>query len=357
MAENEDVKVYKCTNFGACTKADSGEEIKIPTIETIGGTPPCPHCHQNTLEEQIKKGFPAKIVGIIAAGVLAVAGAGYGIWSLVGGSSDPLDKIAKIELSKEKITLLVGGKPKTVKATAVDKDGKEIKNAKLTYQWTIDNNDIATVTQEGEIAAVKEGDAIVTVTVDGQKQGISATCEVKVKKGPEGIMIKNISITDAKDFTLKKGGTKKLEYKAEPTDHNETVAWESSDPSVATVDANNGLVTAVKRGSAKITAKAMKVSSEPVTVTVVEDNGPEPPGPLNLGYGIYEGPIKNGKANGIGGTIRFTRSYSIDLKKASGETVEVNSGDKLVNVKMENNRIIQGQLKRTDGSQRWIIIG
>ena len=80
-------------------------------------------------------------------------------------------------------------------------------------------------------------------------------------------------------------------------------------------------------------------------------------GTVNLGYGIYEGPTKGGKANGIGGTIRFTRTYSIDLKKATGETVEVNAGDRMINVKMENNRIIQGQLKRADGSQKWIIIG
>ena len=312
MAENEDVKVYKCTNFGACTKADSGEEIKIPTIETIGGTPPCPHCHQNTLEEQIKKEFPAKTVGIIAAGVLAVAGAGYGIWSLVGGSSDPLDKIGKIELSKEKITLLVGGKPKTVKATAVDKDSKEIKDAKLTYQWTIDNNDIATVTQEGEIAAVKEGDAIVTVTIDGQKQGISATCEVKVKEAPKGKMIEKISITNTKDFTLKEGGTKKLEYKAEPADHNETVAWESSDPSVATVD-DEGLVTAVREGKTEILAKASKVTSTSVTVTVNTKNTKDVGGEPWANYATFDGT-----------TMTFTKRHIIP-----GTNQTANPGDKV----------------------------
>lgn len=59
-------------NFGACEKANSGEIIKIATIETLGGIPECPCCHQNTLEEQIKKGAPWKLVGTIAAVVVVV---------------------------------------------------------------------------------------------------------------------------------------------------------------------------------------------------------------------------------------------------------------------------------------------
>ena len=80
-------------------------------------------------------------------------------------------------------------------------------------------------------------------------------------------------------------------------------------------------------------------------------------GSLNLGYGTYEGPINNGEAHGLGGTITFTIPYTIDLKNANGDVVEVGPGDQLINVKMNNGRIIQGLLKRADGSQRWIIIG
>ena len=156
----------------------------------------------------------------------------------------------------------------------------------------------------------------------------------KVDETKEIVDIKQLSIKDAKDFTLAPGATKTLTYIAEPKENDEEPEWESSNPSVATVT-EDGVVKAVAEG---------------VEPKVQSNN-------VNLGYGIYEGPTKNGKAHGIGGLIRFTRSYSIDLKKASGETVEVFSGDKLVNVKMDNNRIIQGLLKRTDGSQRWIIIG
>jgi hypothetical protein len=80
-------------------------------------------------------------------------------------------------------------------------------------------------------------------------------------------------------------------------------------------------------------------------------------GELNLGYSIYNGPISNGKAHGSGGTLRFTRSYTIDLKQLSGEKVEVNSGDRMVDVTMNNNRLISGLLKMQNGDTRWINIG
>lgn len=80
-------------------------------------------------------------------------------------------------------------------------------------------------------------------------------------------------------------------------------------------------------------------------------------GELNLGYFIYNGPILNGKAHGSGGTLRFTRSYTIDLKQLSGEKVEVNSGDRMVDVTMNNNRLISGLLKMQNGDTRWINIG
>ena len=53
----------------------------------------------------------------------------------------------------------------------------------------------------------------------------------------------------------------------------------------------------------------------------------------------------------------FTRSYTIDLKQLSGEQVEVNSGDRMVDVTMNNNRLISGLLKMQNGDTRWINIG
>jgi len=80
-------------------------------------------------------------------------------------------------------------------------------------------------------------------------------------------------------------------------------------------------------------------------------------GNLDLGWGIYEGPMQSGKAHGVGGTISVTAHHNLDLKTADGQTIDLEPGDQLVNVKMSNGRIVQALLKRADGSQRWIIIG
>lgn len=82
---------------------------------------------------------------------------------------------------------------------------------------------------------------------------------------------------------------------------------------------------------------------------------PKPqPKSYNMGWGVYEGPMSGGKPNGFGGSIIVRSNYSIDLKKASGETVEVSSGDKIMNVKMENGRMRQGEIHFADGTRRFI---
>jgi len=344
-------------NIGNCDFANSGKEFEIAEGDKLE-CPNC-HCHSEMLVEV--KPFPWKLIAIIAAAVVVLAGAGFGIYSLIGGGPE----IDKIKLEPKSLALVVGQRD-VVKATVVDKDGNEIKDAKVTYKWTVKDEKIVSVTQGGEVAALKKGKTAITVKIEGDDKNLRATCQVEVNEGqepgpetepePQEVLITSLSVDNA-SISLKKGDTKQLHYQAAPEPNDESPIWVSSDPNVATVDAN-GVVTAVKKGQAEIIVKAQNVQSTPVKVTVKEGSDPQPePRGVNLGYGIYEGPTSGGKANGIGGTIRFTRSYTIDLKKASGETVEVSAGDRMINVKMKDNRIIQGQLKRTDGSQRMIVIG
>ena len=325
MAQSEDVKIYNCQNFGACTAADSNQDIKIPAIETIGGVPPCPHCHQQTLVEKPQGShFPVKLVAIIAAAVVLLAGAGFGISKLFGGGQE----IDKIKLDPKSITLDVGQKD-VIKATVVDKDGKEITDAKVVYKWTVKNEKVASVTQGGEVAALKKGKTSITVKIEGDDTH-RATCQVEVNGGtlppPPPPLIKTIAITDAKNFTLKKGDNKQLQYQATPESNSETPVWVSSDPSVATVDAT-GLVTAVKKGTAQISVKAKKVASAPVTVTVTEEPKPDGggggvrTGTLRLSYGTYTGQIKNGYPNGQGRLV-YKTSRQISRFDSKGRTAE-----------------------------------
>lgn len=74
----------------------------------------------------------------------------------------------------------------------------------------------------------------------------------------------------------------------------------------------------------------------------------------NLKCGKYEGPMTGGKPNGIGGTITVTRSYSIDLKDGSGNSVSIEPGDRISNTKFKNGVLQQGQLIRGNGERKFL---
>lgn len=347
------MKKYKCMNVGNdCDYANKGTEFEIAEGEKLE----CPKCHMEMLAEV--KGPNWKLIGGIAVGLLLCAVIGFSVWSIIG--SDP--EIDKIKLDKKNITLVAGQKD-VIKATVVDKDGNEIKDAKVKFSWSVKDDKIASITQGGEVDALKKGKTSITVKIEGDEKNHRATCQVEVKdpSGPQPPVnegaIEQIAIKDAKDFTLKVKGTKTLAFEALPENHKETPVWESSDPSVATVDAN-GLVTAVKEGETTISIVAKKVSAS-VKVTVKKNEGGDDdnkhmPDKINLGYGIYEGPCKGGKAHGVGGEVRITRSYSLDLKKAPTEFVQLNSGDRIVNTKFVNGQLKQGEIHFSDGRRKWI---
>ena len=99
------------------------------------------------------------------------------------------------------------------------------------------------------MTAVKAGSATITAKA-GDK---SATCAVTVKA--KVVPVSSVSLNKA-TLELTEGDSETLTATVAPDNAtNKTVTWSSSDASVATVD-NGGKVTAVKAGSATITAKA-----------------------------------------------------------------------------------------------------
>ena len=115
--------------------------------------------------------------------------------------------------------------------------------------WTSSNPDVVKVWQSGVVTAVKAGNAVITVkTVDG---GFTATCKITVV-----IPVTSVKInTTAK--TLEAGKTFQLAAWPQPANaSNKAVTWSSSNPDVAKVW-QNGVVTAVKAGTANITVKTV----------------------------------------------------------------------------------------------------
>lgn len=146
-----------------------------------------------------------------------------------------------IELSHSQLTLKTG---ETARLTAT------VENAGdgVILTWKSADETIATIDQNGEVTAVNAG----TTTVTAELNGTTANCLVTVVNPPSI----NLSQTS---LTLEAGESFKLTATTENAG-NTAIEWKSSDESVAIVD-QEGLVTAIKAGSASITAECEGASA------------------------------------------------------------------------------------------------
>ena len=116
-----------------------------------------------------------------------------------------------------------------------------------TVTWSSSSNAVATI-KEGVVTAVKEGSATITAKAGGK----TAVCEVKVNA--KFVAVTSITL-DQTSLDLKEGETSTLTATVKPDNATDkAVAWTSSNDKVATV--KDGKVTAVKEGTATITATA-----------------------------------------------------------------------------------------------------
>ena len=136
-----------------------------------------------------------------------------------------------------------------------------------TVSWASSKQSAATVSNTGLVTAIAEGISTITASAGGK----SGTCTITVSKKVVEVSSVELDKTSAQ---LKAGETVTLTATVKPDDATDkTVTWSTSDSSVATVD--NGVVTAIKVGSATITAKAgdksatCSISVVPTLVTSV----------------------------------------------------------------------------------------
>jgi uncharacterized protein YjdB len=153
------------------------------------------------------------------------------------------------------------GETVVLSVTVVDDTGKPV-TVPRTITWSTSDAAVARVV-DGKVEAVGPGSATLTAAT-GSLKGIAAVT-VRV---PE---FAKLALTPAKTQTLKKGD--RFTFKVAALDKKGQkvggvpVAWKSSDPRIASVSAD-GVVTAVKKGSAKITATASgKSATVGVSVT------------------------------------------------------------------------------------------
>ena len=147
--------------------------------------------------------------------------------------------VTGISLNKNETTIARGATEQLTATVVPEGTGS-------TVAWSSDNEEVATVDQNGLVTAVGKGTANITATAGGQ----SASCKVTVNAPLQGIQI------TGEQSTIKKGQTTQLSviYEPEDTTDDATVTWSSDNEDVATVD-QTGLVKAVADGTANIKAK------------------------------------------------------------------------------------------------------
>lgn len=104
-------------------------------------------------------------------------------------------------------------------------------------KWSSDNEEVATVDENGEVYAHKSGTATITVTsYDGS---VSNSCEIIVAK-----LVTGVSIEPAEVELTELGKTVQLTAKIQPEDAtNKNVTWKSSNESVCMVSDKGELLT------------------------------------------------------------------------------------------------------------------
>ena len=148
--------------------------------------------------------------------------------------------------------------------------------------FTSSDESVATVDENGRVTALKEGITTITVTAEENGQKFEDKYELTV----EEVKMDSIAI-DTVDFELGINRTQQLNvnFYPENTTDDRTVTWSSSDDSIVTVD-ENGVVTALKEGTAVITATVGDKTAQ-VTVTSVivpiESIEIQLPGKINIG--------------------------------------------------------------------------
>ena len=157
----------------------------------------------------------------------------------------------------DKTSLVIyNGESVGISATVIPSDASN-----SSIDWTSSNTSVATVSASGEVKGLSRGYTTITgSSKDGSD--VRTTCVVEVRQYVTGIALNTASII------LNEGQSQTLLATITPDNANDkSITWSSSDANIANVD-SKGLVRAISKGIATITAIANDGSGRYVTCSV-----------------------------------------------------------------------------------------
>ena len=345
MAKNNpNMRKGICTNFGNCAKADSHEiqEISLDN-EFICQNEDCGQPLE-ILDGDDRGKNVLKWILIILAALVILSGIGFGVYKYInkGGtvkSEQTWHPITpdKISLDSASLSFQNQGENKQLKAT-IHPDSIGEKNKEII--WKSGDPTIATVDENGRVTAIANGSVVISAYTGN---GLSATCNVTI-----GNVIDVTKVELDKTLLLNVGDSKLLEKTVNPKNATiKEVFWKSDNEAVAKVD-SNGHLTAIAKGTTKITIIVNGEKTATCIVTVDEGGGGSI---ISVLGGTYKGKCKNGKPEGMVTIYYTTRTVIRESPKQSiAETGEYLVGD------FRNGSLLQGILYYKNGEPKEKII-
>jgi alpha-tubulin suppressor-like RCC1 family protein len=211
--------------------------------------------------------FAAAVAAIASVLTLVACGSDSVSPTPTGNHPDPQPAVVKsVDLTPATASLAIG-ETKTLAATPRDANGAAIGGR--TVSWTSSAASIAKVDANGVVSGVAAGTATITATSDG----VSGTAAITVNAPVPVVRVASVSVTTALD-TLEAYDPHTMQAIVRDSANNvltgRAVKWTSSNPAVATIDANTGMLMGVDRGTVTITAESETKTGSASRVIVIK---------------------------------------------------------------------------------------
>jgi len=129
------------------------------------------------------------------------------------------------------------------------------------FQWSSNNEDVASVSQSGVVTAIGEGLATISVASENDKTDVDVRVRIFIPLTDINLPVQSVK--------LYVGDKAQLWAYPVPEDASEVVfTWTSADPNVATVD-KTGMITTIAKGITTVTVSAGGIEKV-ITVSVPE---------------------------------------------------------------------------------------